>query len=116
MPPTPSRTAFLFSAIAATATMAKSPCRRATSRKATPAPFADRKTHRHDQFIAGARGGQHVFVKFLCREHALTAFGFEHNLTAEQRQRQRQLRARIGMGDRAAHRAFVAGLEMPDMR
>ena len=47
---------------------------------------------------------------------SLAALGLEHDLAAEHRQRQRNFRARIGMGDRAAHRAFVAGLKMPDMR
>ena len=74
------------------------------------------KTHGSEYFVARARRGQHVLLEFACGQHALAALGHEHDVAAEHRQRQRNFRAGIGMGDRAAHRAFVAGLKMPDMR
>ena len=71
-PPTPSRMSPLPSAMAATATMAKSPWRRATSRNATPLP-CDREAHRDDQLVRLAGGGQHVELEILCFQHALAA-------------------------------------------
>ena len=85
MPPTPSRAVSLSSITAATAMMAKSPCRRATSRKATPRPAIDRKAHRGDQFVRLARGGQHVELEVLRGEHARAALGAQHHLAFEQR-------------------------------
>ena len=40
----------------------------------------------------------------------------QDDLAAKRRQAERQLRAWIGMGKRAAYRALVAGLEMAEMR
>ena len=116
MPPTPSRAVPRPSITAATAMMAKSPCRRATSRNATPRPRHDRKAHRDDQLVGLARGGQHVELEIGGGEHARAALRAQHHLAFEHRERQRHFRARIGVRDRAADRALVAGLEVADER
>ena len=115
MPPTPSSAEPRWSAMAASAMMAKSPWRRATSSKADALAFDDRKPHRRDQLIGRARGGEHVLLKGLRGEHAFAAFlRAQHHRAAGDRERQRNFRAWIGMRDRAAHRASVAGLEVAD--
>ena len=77
----------------------------------------DRKAHGRDQFIGAARGGEHVLLKRLGGDDALAALlRAQHHRTAEHRERQRQLRTRIGMGDGAADGAPVAGLEVTDER
>src|SRR5205807_113412 len=75
-----------------------------------------RKANRADQLIRCARGGQHALLELARGKHARAAPRAQHDLAFQHGERERQLRGRIGMGDRAAHRAFVAGLEMSDER
>ena len=73
-----------------------------------------RKTHGDDQFVRRPRRRQHVLLKFARGERPRAALGAQHHFAAQHRERQRQFRARIGVRDRTADRAFVAGLEMAD--
>ncbi len=74
----------------------------------------DRETHRGDELVGLARGLQHAALEIGRRERAGAAARAQHDLAAERREAQRNLRARIGVGDRAAHGAAVAGLEVAD--
>ena len=74
-------------------------------------PLRYRKTHCHDQFVGLTRRGHYVLLKGFRGQHPLTALRTQHYRAAEHRERQRQFRTRIGVRDRAAHRAPVAGLK-----
>ena len=76
----------------------------------------DRKAHRDDQLVGLAGGREHVELEFGGGKDARAALRAQHHLAFERRQRQRNLRARVGVRDRAAHRALVAGLEVADVR
>ena len=76
-----------------------------------------REAHGGDQFIRLARGGQHVALEFAAPPACGCPVGrAQHHLAFQQRKRQRHFRPRIGMRDRAANRALVAGLEVADER
>ena len=72
MPATPMRMLPASSTTAATATMAKSPCRRATSRNPTPPDMTGKRTAVISS--SGSRAVvEHVLLKIVGREHALAA-------------------------------------------
>ena len=74
----------------------------------------DRKANGGDQLVGFAGRGQHVLLERAGGEHARAALRAQHDLAFEDSERQRNFRTGIGMRDRAADRAFVAGLEMAD--
>jgi hypothetical protein len=81
-----------------------------------PPRCLDRETHSRDQFVIRARRRQHAPLEIACGEHTGPALGPHHDVAAERRQHQRKFRGRVGVGDRAADRALVAGLEVADER
>ena len=97
-----------------TATIAKSPWRRPIrgTRSRSPARAAGNSPPR--SFRPAARAVVNMPVKkFLGLQDALLRAERSVTSPPSADQHQRQLRARIGMGDRAAHGAAVAGLEWP---
>ena len=94
--------------------MAKSPCRRATSWNATRAPAWTGKRTAVMSSSASRAVCSMPRWKSAAGKRAGAAARAQHDLAAERREAQRNLRARIGMGDRAAHGAAVAGLEVAD--
>src|ERR1700691_4637394 len=75
-----------------------------------------RKAHGDNQLVWFARRGQYILLKVARAQDADSTLGSQHHFAIERGKNQWDFRARISMGDRAAHRAPVARLEVADER
>ena len=76
----------------------------------------DRKPDRADALALAERGHHRLDEEIICRHRFRAVRGRNHDLGAERHRDQRNFGRRIGIGDRAADGAAVAGRRMPDPR